>query len=198
MAAKLAVALKRPMAVPTKLHSVVQGRRLGSCGDGFEIRFPCTLTNPAAISVGNGVRIREHLWVNCESALAGHPALSIGDNVYIGRFCHVNARTSVVLEPYVLVGDRVHIADHGHAFEDPEVPPMLQGVTGGDPVLLRSGCWLGSGAVVLPGVTVGRNAVVGANAVVTKDVPDGAIVGGVPARVIRLRPLPGPDGEGGQ
>lgn len=195
MTAKLAVAWKRPTAVPTKLHSLIQAPRLRSCGDGFEVRFPCTLANPKAISVGNGVRVREHLWVNCESAPEDHEALSIGDHAYVGRFCHINARLSVVIEPHVLIGDRVHIADHQHAFEDPDVPPMLQGVTDGEPVVLRSGCWLGSGVVVLPGVTVGRNAVVGANAVVTNDVPDGAIVGGVPARVIRLRPAPAHDGE---
>jgi acetyltransferase-like isoleucine patch superfamily enzyme len=52
-------------------------------------------------------------------------------------------------------------------------------------VILQEGCWIGIGAVILPGVTVGRNSVVAANAVVTKDVPDRVVVGGVPARNIR-------------
>lgn len=185
--AKVAAARARPAAVPVKIHSLLQARRLGSCGSGFEIRYPCTLTGATAIAAGEGVRIREHFWANCESAAPGHHALRIGDRSYIGRFCHINARSSVVIESHVLIGDRVHIGDHEHAFEDPDVPPMLQGITDAEPVLLRSGCWIGSGAVILPGVTIGRNAVVGANAVVTKDVPDAAVVGGVPARVLRIR-----------
>ena len=185
--AKLAAARANPAAVPVKIHSVLQGRRLASCGPGFEIKYPCTIGKHAAMSVGEGVRIREHFWANLGSTPDGHQSLRIGDRTYVGRFCHINARTSVVIEANVLIGEHVHIGDHEHAFEDPNIPPALQGITGGQPVLVRSGAWIGSGAVILPGVTVGRNAVVGANAVVTEDVPDAAVVGGVPARVLRMR-----------
>ena len=185
--AKLAAARANPGAVPVKAYSLLQGRRLASCGPGFEIRFPCTIGKHQAVAVGEGVRIREHFWANTGSTPDGQQSLTIGDQTYVGRFCHINARASVVIEAYVLLGDHVHIGDHEHEFEDPDVPPMLQGITEGRPVLIRSGAWIGSGAVILPGVTVGRNAVVGANAVVTKDVPDAAVVGGVPARVLRIR-----------
>ena len=85
----------------------------------------------------------------------------------------------------MLIADRVFISDADHNFSDRETPIRLQGDSFLGAVTLRDGCWIGIGAVILPGVTVGRNAVVAANAVVTDDVPDHAVVGGIPARVIR-------------
>ncbi len=84
-----------------------------------------------------------------------------------------------------MIADRVFISDADHLFVDKETPIKLQGDDFLGPVVLMEGCWIGIGAVILPGVTVGRNAIVAANAVVTRDVPDRVIVGGVPARLIR-------------
>ena len=72
---------------------------------------------------------------------------------------------------------------------DVERPIRLQGIYKRD-VTVGHNCWIGYGACILRGVTVGNNAVVGTSAVVTKDVPDNAVVGGVPARVIRMRDAP--------
>lgn len=176
-----------PSRIASHTQSFRMARRFAACGPGFLIGYPATVGNPAAITVGKGVYVREHAWLNCDFAEPGRRTLFIGDETYIGRFAHINAVSSVILEQKVLIADRVHISDSDHAFDDPDRPVMDQGLSPAKPVLLRSGCWLGAGVVVLPGVTIGRNAVVGANAVVTHDVPDGAVVGGVPARVIRLR-----------
>jgi len=91
----------------------------------------------------------------------------------------------VIIESNVLIADRVYISDADHNFEDREVPIRLQGDHFKAPVRLRTGCWIGIGAVILPGAAVGRNAVVAANAVVRQDVPDYTIVGGVPAKILR-------------
>jgi acetyltransferase-like isoleucine patch superfamily enzyme len=151
-----------------------------------QIGFPATIKNPASISVGNMVVIRDHAWLNCERG-RGAPTLSIGDRSYIGRFAHINASQSVVIEEDVLVADRVHISDYQHAFDDPSQPIIQQGLTRPEPVIIRSGSWLGIGVVIMPGVTVGRGAIVGSNAVVTKNVKDFEIVGGIPAAVIGSR-----------
>jgi acetyltransferase-like isoleucine patch superfamily enzyme len=87
-----------------------------------------------------------------------------------------------------MIADRVYISDIDHEYRDDRLPVIAQGVYSKGPVLLKAGCWIGVGAVILPGVTVGRNAVVGANAVVTRDVPDFAVVGGVPAKILVSAP----------
>jgi acetyltransferase-like isoleucine patch superfamily enzyme len=113
--------------------------------------------------------------------------LTIGSGSYVGRFAHVNAGLSVVIEDQVLIADRVHISDHQHAHADLSRAIVAQGVTDPEPVRIGEGSWLGVGAVIMPGVTIGRGAIVAANAVVTRDVGEFEIVGGVPARVIGTR-----------
>jgi acetyltransferase-like isoleucine patch superfamily enzyme len=133
------------------------------------------------------VVIREHAWLNCERRSS--PSLLIGSGTYIGRFVHINASQSVVIEDDVLIADRVYIADYQHAFSDPSRNIIDQGFTSPEPVMIRSGSWLGVGSVILPGVSIGRGAIVAANAVVTNHVADFDIVGGVPASVIGTRPV---------
>ena len=114
----------------------------------------------------------------------GKPTLRIGDGTYIGRYAQINAWRNVTIGKNVLIADRVFISDADHNYANPDIPIKLQGDAFVGDVTICDGCWLGVGAVILPGVTIGRNAVVAANAVVTNGVPDRTIVGGIPARVI--------------
>jgi acetyltransferase-like isoleucine patch superfamily enzyme len=168
-----------------RVFSRVVARRLGACGTGLQIMVPATIKNPRSVSVGEMVVIREHAWLNCEAR--NGITLTIGSGSYVGRFVHVNAALSVVIEDQVLIADRVHISDHQHAHADISRAILAQGVTDPQPVRIGKGSWLGVGAVIMPGVTVGRGAIVAANAVVTRDVGEFEIVGGVPATVIGTR-----------
>jgi acetyltransferase-like isoleucine patch superfamily enzyme len=96
----------------------------------------------------------------------------------------ISARVSVTIEEHALLARGVTIVDHQHAAGDREVPIVLQGADRMAPVRICAGAWLGTNAIVMPGVTIGRNATVGAGAVVTHDVDAGAVVAGVPARRI--------------
>lgn len=168
--------------VINRFYTLLIKHSFSSFGKKSAINFPATINVPQAIKVGQGVWIREHAWLNCISK-NGEPQLSIGNGTYIGRFVHINAYKSVILEDDVLISDRVFISDVHHNFESKDIPTIKQGVTAPKPVHLKKGCWIGIGACIMPGVTIGNNAIVGANAVVTKDVPDGAIALGVPARM---------------
>jgi acetyltransferase-like isoleucine patch superfamily enzyme len=170
-----------------RIYTLLTRHRLGACGHGLQIRYPAIIKNPQSISLGNMVVIREHAWLNCERRSS--PSLLIGSGTYIGRFVHINASQSVVIEDGVLIADRVYIADYQHAFSDPVRNIIDQGFTTPEPVMIRSGSWLGVGSVIMPGVSIGRGAIVAANAVVTKDVADFEIVGGVPASQIGTRPV---------
>ena len=84
-----------------------------------------------------------------------------------------------------MLGSGVHIYVHNHKFDDPSVPIIDQGHYPSEPILLERGSWVGAGVIILPGITIGKNAVVGAGSVVTKDVPAFTVAAGNPARVLR-------------
>lgn len=175
-----------PARLVRRLHvSLIRGR-FGAFGNGSIVEPPATLVRPDLVHLGAGVWVREHAWLNAKDDLGdGHPTLKIGDGTYIGRFCQINAWQHVTIGKNVLIADRVFISDADHNYEDVRTPVLLQGDRFKGSVILHDGCWLGIGVVVMPGVTVGRNAVVAANAVITSDVPDYAVAGGVPARILR-------------
>jgi acetyltransferase-like isoleucine patch superfamily enzyme len=93
-------------------------------------------------------------------------------------------QTSITIEDDVLIGCGVHIYINNHSFYDFTLPIIDQGYTPDKQVILRRGCWIGANAIILPGVEIGENTVVGAGSVVTKSVPDRVVVAGVPAKII--------------
>ncbi len=101
--------------------------------------------------------------------------------------CVISAVRGVVIEEDVLFARNVYVSDHIHKYEDRDKPILDQGVDKIAPVLIQRGAWLGQNVVICPGVTIGRGAVVGANSVVNRDVPDYALAVGAPARVIKTR-----------
>ena len=167
-------------------YTLLMRDRFAHWGSKSRLEPGAKLIAPHLMSIGSNVHICEHAWLNAKDDRGdGQPTLQIGDDTYIGRFAHVNAWRNVKIGRNVLIADRVFISDGGHQYADKTRPIALQD----DPFLgrveLGDGCWIGIGAVILPGVTVGRNAVVAANAVVAIDIPDHAIGAGIPARIVK-------------
>ena len=104
----------------------------------------------------------------------------IGKNGFINFDCIFLDLGGIVIEDNVLIAPKVSLLSEGHSVS----PANRQGLVPG-PIHIKKNVWIGANATILPGVTVGENAVVAAGAVVTKDVPDNTIVGGVPAKFIR-------------
>ena len=113
--------------------------------------------------------------------------MTIGDNVWIGQHCLLHSAGGLSIEDDVGIGPGVRVTTSRHA-EAGRSAPISAAELILKPVLLREGCNIGVNAIILSGVTVGRGAQVGAGAVVVEDVPDFAVVAGVPARVCRFRP----------
>lgn len=125
------------------------------------------------------------------SALRAHEGtLRVGDKVVMGRDSQVNCWLDVEVGASTLISDHVYICDFDHRTEDLTVPIKDQGIVK-SPVRVGPDVWVGTKATVLRGVRVGQGAVIGANTVVTRDVPAYAVVAGAPARVVRSR-LDGP------
>jgi acetyltransferase-like isoleucine patch superfamily enzyme len=106
--------------------------------------------------------------------------LELGNRVDIGEFTHIRANGGVRIGSGVLIAANVTITSRGHTVELPR-----WGVTADAAVAIEDDVWIGAGAIVLPGVTIGRGSVVAAGAVVTADVPPFTVVGGVPAKTIK-------------
>ena len=128
--------------------------------------------------IGHGCKIRVH-----------EGEVSIGAKTVIGQDCTISAFQHVSIGRECILADRVMLIDFDHGIVEVERPIRLQGIYKRD-VRVGHNVWIGYGACVLRGVTIGDNSVVGTNAVVTKDVPANAVVGGVPAGVIRMREAP--------
>lgn len=165
------------------------GDRFGTLGAGSAIGFPAaTLMNVGSIHLGRGVLVGRHvtLSVGYSPGAPGTPerGLVIGDRCVIGARCSLTAHTLIELGDDVWFGQDVFVCDASHGYQDPATPIGLQ-LGEHRPVRIGSGTWIGHGAVVLPGTTIGRNVVVAAGSVVRGDVPDHAVVGGTPARVLR-------------
>ena len=105
--------------------------------------------------------------------------IRVGRNVFINHACEFMDRGGITIEDDVLIGPKVNLVTISHPLD-----PAERRSTHCAPIVVKKGAWLGAAVSVMPGVTIGENAVVAANAVVTRDVPDNVVVAGVPARII--------------
>lgn len=116
------------------------------------------------------------------------PTLVLGNNVTMENDCHIAAVDRVEIHDDVLIASRVYVSDHAHGgatSADLALPPNSRPVVSKGPVVIEAEVWLGEGVCVLPGVRIGRSSIIGANSVVTRDIPPRSVAVGAPARVIR-------------
>ena len=118
--------------------------------------------------------------------IAQTPEIVLGEGVNLGKFNDLGCSERIVIEDFVITAPYVHITDRDHCFTDTETPVMHQPTRTRGTVLIGRGSWIGFGAQIMSGVKIGRQCVVAAGAIVTKDVPDFTVVGGNPARVIKI------------
>lgn len=149
-----------------------QGSYLHACPQGIEIGDGTIVMHGAILHVYNfrgmpqsGIKIGRNSLVGEYSVIRGQGGVQIGDRVYTSPFTQIIAVN--------------------HVFDDPNKPFVDQGITA-QGIVIEDDVWLGAGAVITDGVRVGKGAVVAAGAVVTKDVPPHTVVGGVPAKIIKL------------
>lgn len=118
--------------------------------------------------------------------IQGSGTLVLGENSYIGSYSVIGVNSRIEIGKDVMIANAVSIRDTDHNFKDLNVSMLKQGIQT-EPVYIKDNVWLGHGVVITKGVTIHSGAIVAANAVVTKDVPENAIVGGVPAKIIKYR-----------
>jgi acetyltransferase-like isoleucine patch superfamily enzyme len=161
------------------------GRRLRT--DGL-----CFVCPGVRLEIGRNatLRIGRWAWIGDGSKIRVHEGeVSIGAKTVMGQECTISAYQHVEIGRECIVADRVMLIDFDHGVVEVERPIRLQGIYKRD-VRVGHNVWIGYGACILRGVTVGENSIVGTSTVVTRDVPENAVVGGSPARVIRMRDAP--------
>ena len=167
----------------------VRGKKFAAFGERSMIMWkPTTIFNERYISIGNDTLIGPDVALSA-GMVPGQECISdivvsIGDRCLIGRGSGIVGHFSITIGNDVWTGHHVYITDQNHGYEDVS-RPISQQSQPERAVVIGDGSWLGYGAVVLPGVTIGKHVVIGANSVVTHDIPDYSVAVGSPARVVR-------------
>ncbi|WP_399095604.1 acyltransferase [Streptomyces sp. BBFR2] len=163
--------------------------RFRAIGTGTRLAFPQgTVFGDPWIALGEHCIIAQDVTLTAgmmpDLDLGPDPILTLGNGVVLGRGSHVIADVPLTIGDDCFFGPGVYLTTTNHSYDDPEVPVGKQWPRSA-PVSIGPGSWIGTGAVILPGARLGRNAVVAAGAVVRGEVPDHAVVAGAPARVVR-------------
>lgn len=135
---------------------------------------------------GGLVKIKDNVVIckHCKIASCGGD-LIIGNNVQIGDYCTITAQGGVIIEDDVLMADKINIIANSHIYNDIHIPIKSQGEFS-KKIHIKNGTWIGINVSVLQGVTIGKNCVIGANSVVTNDIPDYSVAVGAPAKIIKF------------
>jgi acetyltransferase-like isoleucine patch superfamily enzyme len=166
-----------------------RGRRFGAFGRGSVICFPYeTIMNERYIWIGSGTMIGPYVTLSAgmvpNQQCLTDPVVRIGDRCLIGRGSGIVGHLAIDIGDDVWTGHYVYITDQNHGYADLTRPISRQSQPE-RPVSIGDGSWLGHGTVVLPGAQIGRHVVIGANSVVSGEIPDYSIAVGAPARVVR-------------
>ncbi len=169
-------------ATPARLRF----RRLG---EGTSIGFPAgAIFGERGIEVGAHTLIAPYVTLSAGFApgldLGPDPVVRIGSGCSIGRGNQIIGHQSIEIGDDVFTGPNVYITDQNHTYRDPAQPIGRQWPEN-NPVVIGDGCWIGTGAIVLPGTRLGRNVAVAGGAVVRGEFPDHCVIAGVPAKIVR-------------
>lgn len=163
-----------------KLRYLVRAPFFDAAGRGGSIGRGVRVTGDVRVRLGDRVALRDGVM------LAGNGVLSIGDRTAINQDCILTAMERIEIGADVMLAPRVYILDVDHEMARRDVPIRAQGYRIA-PVVIEDDVWIGAGVVVTKGVRIGKGAVIGANSVVTRDVPPYTIAAGSPARVVKER-----------
>ncbi|WP_262914613.1 acyltransferase [Pontibacter vulgaris] len=156
--------------------------------EGAKLEKPFRIDNGFNIRIGKNSYIGKNSWLGVFQALNSNrnPIIDIKDNVCIGNYACITGIKKIIINDNTLISEYFYASDHTHGF-DPSIntPPIQQDLYSKGEVNIGANCFIGYRVSVLPGVSIGKNCVIGAHSVVTKDIPDYSIATGVPAKILK-------------
>lgn len=141
----------------------------------------------------NWVRVRlakNFLKIGKNSRIYPRVNLGDGNGITIGHYCRINENVYIeggIIGNYVMIAPNVTIYSSSHIFERTDIPMVMQGQSEKVPSVIEDDVWIGKNAIIMPGLKIGTGSIIGAGAVVTKNIEPYSIVGGIPAKLIRKR-----------
>lgn len=175
--------------------------KFGNTQSNLTFPFPRKIQNPKNIYIGDNVIFGEGSIIRATPQYPSDewirvspyevkkqefsPTLRIGNRVTATGSVQIIAYKEIIIEDDVIIASNVFISDALHGYEDPSIPFKYQPMSRIAPIIIKKGSWIGQNVVILPGVTIGENSIIGANCVVTKDIPDKCIAVGSPAKIIK-------------
>lgn len=171
-------------------------RKLGSVGAGSVIVYPCMLQGGGLdqIHIGKNTRIQSHSVLESWARYGNQqftPSIKIGDNCKFGEYFHITSCNRITVGNGLLTGRFVVISDNSHGSLSEAhsmIPPIDRPLESKGEIVIGNNVWLGDKVTVLAGVHIGDNVIIGANSVVTKDIPSNSMAAGVPAKVLKQLP----------
>ncbi|MEL7216974.1 MAG: acyltransferase [Pseudomonadota bacterium] len=160
------------------------GSFFGSMGSGVRIVRPLRIFGAKHCHFGDDAVLQFGAYIAALKEHAEPPVFKVGARTMIGNHAHIVATKRVEFGEGVLTADRLFVADNRHTFEDPNTPIRDQGLTQLSEVHIGDGSWIGEN-VCISGASIGKQCVIAANSVVTKDIPDCCVAAGAPARIVK-------------
>ena len=155
------------------------------------IRLPIYIKGRKHINFSKGFNSGRFCRIEAMPALnEKNPIINFGTNVEINDFVHIAAIESITISNNVLIASRVFISDHNHgkytgSTQSNPLSIIKNRELSSKKIFIDDNVWIGEGAVILPGVTIGSNSIIGSNSVVTKNIPPNSIAAGIPAKIIK-------------
>lgn len=174
--------------IRAKIYTRLVRSDFGAIGKGTQICTPFFSNNASEVYFGANCKIQPGGWIDSIREYAGEKyngRIEIGDRAYLGHRVAIAACQKMVIGNDVVFADNVYITDLLHGFEDINLPIFKTPLVSAGPVVIEDQVWLGQRVCVLPNVRIGTHSVVGANSVVTKNIPSYCVAAGVPAKVIK-------------
>lgn len=156
------------------------------------VKHPIKVIGGKHIQIGNKTVIGKNCVLSAFEKVCNHsfsPEIVIGNSVNIGDDSHITAVNKIIIGNNVLTGKKITITDNSHGNTTLgflNQPPNERIPYSKGPVVIEDNVWIGDKATILPGVTIGKSAIIGANSVVTKDIPENAVAGGIPAKILKI------------
>lgn len=174
-----------------KIYSIWVSFEFNKCGINFNSKGFYQLNGAKNITIGDNVIMGHNIVLETISNYRGqtfYPIISIGNNTSFQDDCHITCINKIIIGNSVIVGRKCLFSDNAHGASDislMDMDPLCRPLTSKGPIVIEDNVWIGEMCCIMPGVTIGKGSIIGANAVVTKDIPPYSVVVGPAGKIIK-------------